>query len=115
ASAKSWGAVNTIHFEGKDTSGAWKPLQDFAEFPRETRSHGFNTDADAITRALREDLDLNLKGAKVLLLGLGGAGRTAALKIASETVSELFLVNRTQSKSDEVAKEIRERYPNVEV
>ena len=27
-----------------------------ARLPREIRSHGFNTDADAITRALREDL-----------------------------------------------------------
>ena len=82
---------------------------------RETRSHGFNTDADAITRALREDLGLELSGAKILLLGAGGAGRTAALKLASERVSELFLVNRTRSKADAVAKEIRERHPGVKV
>jgi shikimate 5-dehydrogenase len=44
---------------------------------------------------LREDLNLELRGAKVLLLGAGGAGRTAALKLASENVAELFLVNRT--------------------
>ena len=44
--------------------------------------------------ALREDLGMQLHGEKVLLLGAGGAGRTAALKLASENVSELFLVNR---------------------
>jgi shikimate dehydrogenase len=114
-SAKSWGAVNTIRFEGRDERGVWRPLQEFAEVPPETRSHGFNTDADAITRALREDLGLDLTGAKILLLGVGGAGRTAALKLASEGVSDLWLVNRTRSKAEAVSKEIRERHPAVKV
>lgn len=114
-SAKQWGAVNTIRFEGKDPSGNWLPLLEFADAPREIRSHGFNTDAEAITRALKEDLGINLSGAKVLQLGAGGAGRTAALKLASENVSELFLVNRTQKKADDVAVEIRARHPNVKV
>jgi shikimate dehydrogenase len=114
-SAKSWGAVNTIRFEGRDERGAWRPLREFAEVPPDTRSHGFNTDADAITRALREDLGWEPRGAKLLLLGAGGAGRTAALKLASEHLAELFLVNRTPSKSEAVAKEIRERCPAVKV
>ena len=38
-----------------------------------------------------------------MLLGAGGAGRTAALKLASERVAELFLVNRTQGKAEEIA------------
>ena len=114
-SARGWGAVNTIRFEGRDERGAWRPLREFAEAPRETRSHGFNTDADAIARALREDSRVELAGARVLLLGAGGAGRTAALKLASERVAELFLVNRTGSKAEAVAKEIRERHPKVKV
>jgi shikimate dehydrogenase len=114
-SAKGWGAVNTIRFEGRDEHGDWRPMREFAEVPRETRAHGFNTDADAITRSLHEDLALELSSAKILLLGAGGAGRTAALKLASEHVSELWLVNRTLSKADAVAKEIRERHPGVKV
>src|SRR5664279_4184146 len=55
-SAKAWGAVNTIRFEGRDEHGTWRPLREFAEASRETRALGFNTDADAITRALRVDL-----------------------------------------------------------
>jgi shikimate dehydrogenase len=76
---------------------------------------GFNTDADAITRSLREDLGFDLAGASVLLLGAGGAGRTAALKLASENVAQLYLVNRTQSKAEAVASEICTRYPAVKV
>jgi shikimate dehydrogenase len=114
-SAKLWGAVNTIRFEGKNSSGNWLPLREFADTPREIRSHGFNTDADAITRALHEDLGLELAGAKVLQLGAGGAGRTAALKLASESVSDLYLINRTQKKANDVAAEIRARHPKVKV
>ena len=95
-SAKKWGAVNTVKFTPEG-------------------SVGFNTDADAITQSLREDLKLELRGAKVLLLGVGGAGRTAALKLASENVAELFLVNRTQSKAEEIATEIKKQFPSVKI
>ena len=95
-SAKIWGAVNTIRFDEKGAMG-------------------FNTDADAIVTALREAFAMELRGAKVLLLGAGGAGRTAALKLASEKVAELFLVNRTSSKAEEIAGEIKTRFPSVHV
>jgi shikimate dehydrogenase len=115
-SARTWGAVNTVRFEAQDAAGTWRSLREFPDaVPEQIRGHGFNTDADAITRSLREDLSLELKGRKVLLLGAGGAGRTAALKLASERVSELFLVNRTASKALAVAEEISQRYPAVKV
>ena len=114
-SAAIWGAVNTIRFEGQNGAGEWRPLREFTDAPRQIRTHGFNTDADAITRALREDLGVEPAGKRVLLLGAGGAGRTAALKLASENVVDLFLVNRTQSKAELVAKEIRQRYPKARV
>ena len=111
-SARMWGAVNTIRFEAQDASGAWKPLGEFADaVPETTRAHGFNTDADAITRSLREDLRAEPSGASVLLLGAGGAGRTAALKLAAEGVRELFLVNRTTAKAEAIAAEIQARFP----
>jgi shikimate dehydrogenase len=96
ASAKTWGAVNTIKFENG-------------------RAIGFNTDADGLANSLREDLAVELRGAKVLLLGAGGAGRTAALKLAAENVAELFLVNRTASKAEEIAGEIKKQFPSVKI
>jgi shikimate dehydrogenase len=114
-SAREWGAVNTIRFEGRDSQGTWQPLQVLADPPTEVRSHGFNTDADAIVQALREDLNVSLQGARVLVLGAGGAGRTAALKLASEGVGELFLMNRTPSKAQAVCDEIRQRWPAAKV
>jgi shikimate dehydrogenase len=100
-SAKIWGAVNTIHFV-PDHTGI-------------TIAHGFNTDAEAISRSLREDLGVELRGAKVLLLGAGGAGRVAALKLAADGVGELHLVNRTAARAAAVAAEIRMRSPDVKV
>jgi shikimate dehydrogenase len=76
---------------------------------------GFNTDAEAISRSVREDLGVELRGARVLVIGTGGAGRVAALKLAAENVGELFLVNRTPSKAGSVAAEIRRRHLNVKV
>ncbi len=137
-SAKMWGAVNTIRFEGRNASGKWLPLREFdggtqsekynagvppaksvhtvqGPVPQEIRAHGFNTDADGIVTALREDLKLKLRGAKVLLLGTGGAGQVAALRLAAENVSELFLVDYVAAKAGAVAQEIRKRHPQMKV
>jgi shikimate dehydrogenase len=115
-SAKTWGAVNTVRFEARDKDGQWQPLCHFPEaVPGEIRSQGFNTDADGIARSLREDLKLELAGAKVLLLGTGGAGQVAALRLAVEKVSELFLFDCVSAKAEAVAQEIRKRHPRMKV
>jgi shikimate dehydrogenase len=102
ASAKLWGAVNTIQFIPDPQGG-------------KSRAIGYNTDADGLARSLQADLQVTLRNARVLLLGAGGAGRTAALKLAESGVAELFLVNRTVNKAQEIAAEIRRRWPDVRV
>jgi shikimate dehydrogenase len=115
-SAKEWGAVNTIRFEARSQSGDWLPVSAFLrEEPDIIRSVGFNTDAAGLAVSLREDLGLHLAGARIALLGAGGAGRSAAIKFAAEGAAELFLINRTQSKAEELAREIRQRFPAVTV
>ena len=115
-SSKTWGAVNTVRFEARDAAGQWQPLHHFSEpVSGEIRSRGFNTDSDGIARSLREDLGLKLAGLKVLLLGTGGAGQVAALRLAMENVSELFLVDYVTSKAEAVAEQIRGRHPRVKV
>jgi shikimate dehydrogenase len=115
-SAKKWGAVNTICFEAKEEKNVWTPLGQATDLPMgELRTKGYNTDADGITLALQNDLKLNLKNLKVLFLGAGGAGRVAALKLAEEKVAKLYLVNRTISKAEELATEIKKRYSSTSV
>ena len=115
-SAKVWGAVNTIRFEGRSANGGWQSLCEFKnDTPVEVRSVGFNTDAEGLVASLREDLQIELRGKRVLLLGAGGAGRTAALKLAAENVGALFLVNRTFSKTLEVQGAIKRNFPSISV
>jgi shikimate dehydrogenase len=115
ASARLWGAVNTVVFEAKNAADEWQPVGQLAEVRGPVRAHGYNTDADAIIRSLREDLGLEPRSARVLLLGAGGAGRAAALRLADEGVEELWLVNRTVEKAEALAAEIAERFPSVDV
>lgn len=114
--ARRWGAVNTIRFEGRHATGGWLPLAYFVQQePSETRSVGYNTDADAIIRAIKDDLDFNVSGKSVLLLGAGGAGRAAALRIADDLPAKLYLINRTRSRAEQLAEEIKRDHPAIEI
>ncbi len=115
-SARKYGAINTIRWDARRVGGIWQPLG--AVDPgqaEELRSVGFNTDADAVIRSLREDLQVEPRGASILVLGAGGAGSVAALRLAEEGARELYLVNRTPSKAEAVAGQIRLRYPETRV
>jgi len=113
--AKAWGAVNTIRFEGREPTGEWKAIWNFSGSPPEMRACGFNTDGEAIIQALREDLGFEPAGKRILLLGAGGAGRVAALRLAAANVAQLFLTNRTIQKAEEIGREISTRFPKVKV
>ena len=115
ASAKEWGAVNTVAFEGKISGGSWQPVSQLnPELVEAVRSRGYNTDADAIVQAISEAFSLkSLRGSRLLLLGAGGAARAAALRLAAEGPAHFFLINRTPEKAIDLAEEIRERHPQV--
>lgn len=87
-SAEEVGAVNTVKNEG----GKLK---------------GFNTDGEGAVRFLRERLG-SLKGRRVVLLGAGGAARALAFSLLKEGV-ELTLLNRTVSKAEGLASELRKK------
>jgi shikimate dehydrogenase len=114
-SARRWGAVNTVVFETETEDGEWRPVGLVGQVRGPVCARGFNTDADAIIRSLREDLAIEPRSARVLLLGAGGAGRAAALRLADEGVEALWLVNRTTERARAVAEEIAARFPAVEV
>lgn len=109
ASARAYGAVNTVVFEAEDPEGLWRPVGQLREVTGPVRTRGYNTDADALVRALGEDLAIEPRAARILLLGAGGAARAAALRLADEEVGELWLVNRTEEKAAALAAEIEER------
>ena len=115
--AKKFGAVNTVRFEGRAKSGEWLPLARLADGEASNfRSHGFNTDSEGFTLALREEFPkLNLKGANAVLIGTGGAGRTVALRLAQEGVQTLNLIDVDPSRAEQVAREIQAGFPSTRV
>ena len=65
---------------------------------------GFNTDVDGVVRPLERRL--RLKGARIAVLGAGGAARAAVFGLV-EQGAEVFIVNRTHEKAVALAKEAK--------
>lgn len=56
---------------------------------------GFNTDAPGFAAAVRQDLDLDLAGARVVVAGAGGAARAVVAACRAAGVADLLVANRT--------------------
>ncbi len=69
--------------------------------------YGFNTDVAAIVRPLERRLPLS--GAKILVLGAGGAGRAAAFGLA-EKRAEVFVCNRTPETARKLARQAKAKF-----
>lgn len=83
--AKAAGAVNTLRFaDGK--------------------IYGDNTDGVGLVRDIAVNAGVSFKGARVLLLGAGGAARGVILPIADEQPREIVIANRTEAKAAELAR-----------
>lgn len=72
----------------------------------EGRVRGDNTDVEGFRRALGAFLEGSAEGARVLLLGAGGAARAALAALVEDGVEEILLYNRTQDRARAVARRI---------
>jgi len=66
---------------------------------------GDNTDGFGIMRDITHNLGCAIRGARVLLLGAGGAVRGTLLPLFAEAPAEVFIANRTASKAVELAQQ----------
>lgn len=69
---------------------------------------GFNTDLPGLYRAMKSD-GIELNDAKVVILGAGGAARSAAFLCAFHKAKEVYILNRTVEKAVLVAEEVKEK------
>lgn len=69
---------------------------------------GDNTDVYGF-RKLVEDAGIHIRGEKVLILGAGGASRSAITYAIQEKASEIVIYNRTQEKAAQAIKGFQER------
>jgi 3-dehydroquinate dehydratase/shikimate dehydrogenase len=65
---------------------------------------GFNTDVDGVVRPLEKRL--KIKGARIAILGAGGAARAAVFGLVDQG-AEVFIVNRTHETAVALAKEAK--------
>jgi shikimate dehydrogenase len=84
ARAEAAGAVNTFKFQDGGILGD-------------------NTDGVGLVRDLIHNLEVTLKGKRILLMGAGGAARGVILPLLEEGPAGLFIANRTAAKADELA------------
>jgi shikimate dehydrogenase len=96
ATARKLGAINTICV-------------------RDGRLIGFNTDAPAFSRAIREVFSVDLRDLRVLLLGAGGTGRAIAWQCANENSERLVIANRDVGKAEALVEELRPHFSGPRV
>lgn len=77
------GAVNTLSFRGEEIVGD-------------------NTDGAGLVRDIVLNAGVPIAGARVLLMGAGGAARGALLPLLAERPARLVIANRTLSKAQEL-------------
>ena len=82
------GAVNTIAF-------------------RADEMFGDNTDGCGLVRDLRDNLELEIEGADILILGAGGATRGIVAPLLEAGPESVLIANRTLSKADGLAEHFR--------
>ncbi|QNU65403.1 shikimate dehydrogenase [Ruminiclostridium herbifermentans] len=77
------------------------------------RLKGYNTDAEGFVRDFKEGLDTNFKDKRVMILGAGGTARALAVKLASEGIEHLTLVNRTEENAKNITELIKNNYGGI--
>ncbi|MGN1356141.1 MAG: shikimate dehydrogenase [Succinivibrionaceae bacterium] len=85
--ARLAGAVNTLAYDGREVFGD-------------------NTDGVGLVRDLQRQ-GTQITGAKLLIIGAGGAARGIILPLLSERPESLYIVNRTESKAQHLAELFR--------
>lgn len=90
--ARPIGAINTL----LATESDWK---------------GFNTDGYGLSAGLRASLGIALRGADVILLGAGGAARSAAVECLQNGAASVWIANRTAANLEALLADLRPLTP----
>lgn len=76
---------------------------------REGRLYGYNTDAPAFIRALRQEGGFEPQSKRAILLGAGGVARAVGFALVREGVRWLAIVNRSPERAEKLAASLGER------
>ncbi|NLV35890.1 MAG: shikimate dehydrogenase [Clostridiaceae bacterium] len=93
--AELLGAVNTVKITEDSLTGKF-------------RLWGHNTDGDGFIRAFHEQAGTSFADKKVCMLGAGGTARALTIKVALEGAESICIINRTESKAQELAEKVKQ-------
>ncbi len=82
---------------------------------REGRLLGYNTDAEGFRMALEIEGRTALPGARVLVVGAGGAARAVAFACLSRGCRSLLIANRSVGRARSLGRALRENFPAAEI
>ena len=74
---------------------------------RDGKLYGYNTDADGFCMALTK-AGIEIENSRILIIGAGGAARAIAFLCAGKKASELYIMNRTLEKAQNIADAVNE-------
>ena len=73
---------------------------------REGRLHGYNTDTTGFARALREEGRFDARGAHVVQIGAGGAGRAIAAALVQGEATSIALFDIDQERAQRLVRDL---------
>jgi shikimate dehydrogenase len=76
---------------------------------------GHNTDGAGFLKSLMEETGFTPRGARVLVVGAGGAARAVLYSILSEHPASVIILNRTHEKATALVKEFGARFPQTDL
>ncbi|MBT2288766.1 shikimate dehydrogenase [Paenibacillus albidus] len=75
----------------------------------EGRLTGYNTDGIGYVRSLKAEAISELSGARILVIGAGGAARGIIAALLRENPASILIANRTRDKAQELAEQCRDK------
>ncbi|ACL75043.1 shikimate dehydrogenase [Ruminiclostridium cellulolyticum] len=94
AEGKLMGAINTV-------------------INKDGRFIGYNTDAEGFVRDFSDGFETTFKGKRVMLLGAGGTSRAIAVRLASEGIEHLTIVNRTEANAQSISNLVNSNFGDI--
>ncbi len=82
---------------------------------RQGRLIGYNTDAPGFLFALKEDLQFQPAGKKILVVGAGGAARGVVFALAFARAEKIWIYNRTPERAEGLRDYLRSHFPETEI
>tara|TARA_A100001015_G_scaffold312797_1_gene418689 strand:- start:1252 stop:2133 length:882 start_codon:yes stop_codon:yes gene_type:complete len=76
---------------------------------------GYNTDGAGFIIQLNQRLSSSLKGKKVIMFGAGGSAKAISMSLLLTEISELIIVNRTESRAEKLKSKLYQVTDKVKI